>query len=81
MHHTTDDPRGKRPQTLDIADTRSRGFAAINQHLAAVQVIATALADLDQRIIAATKMTCDDRHAMLDAARRLALLLDCEAAQ
>ena len=64
----------------NISSIRSRGFQSIRQHLEAVQVIATALAELDQRICLADERTVDDRNAMLDAARRLALLLDGGAA-
>ena len=65
----------------NIATVRSRGFAAISQHLAASQVIANALAELDARIFLATEQTVDDHAALLNAARRLALLLDGEAVQ
>lgn len=78
---TTDDPRGKRPQTIDISATRAAGFAAINQHLAAAQVIATALGDLDAAYMLATEQTVDDRAAMLESDRRLMLLLNGEAAR
>ena len=81
MDLITADPSGKRPQAIDIAATRARGFTAIAQHLAAVQVLATAIADLDQRFTLATEQTVDDRAALHEAARRLALLLDGGAAR
>ena len=75
---TTDERSGKGPDS-DIASLRSRGFQAINQHLASAQVLANGLGELDARIFLATEQTVDDRNAMLEAARRLALLLDGEA--
>ena len=71
---TTLDDSGKRPN--DISTIRARGFAAINQHLAAVQFIANALGELDTRIFLADERTCDDRVNLLESARRLTLLLD-----
>ena len=79
MDHTTYDTTGKRPN--DISTIRARGFAAINQHLAAVQIIAAGLAEIDDRIGFATEMTVDDRNALLESARRLQLLLDGGAAR
>ena len=65
----TDDPSGKTPQTIDVADIRARGFST-------AKAIIEALAELDQRIGLATEQTCDDRAALLEAARRLADLID-----
>ena len=65
----------------NIAAVRSRGFSAINQHLMVVQVIATALGEMDARIFLADERTVDDRLALLESARRLALLLDCEVSR
>ena len=68
MNDTTTDSSGK-PPTIDIAVTRQRGFAM-------AKALISGLADLDERIGFATETTVDDRLALLESARRLALLLD-----
>ena len=65
----------------NISNIRSRGFQAINQHLGAIQVVATALGELDARIFLADEGTVDDRLQLMQAARRLTLLLDGEVSR
>ena len=71
MDSTTDEVIGK---TLDISSIRARGFAM-------AQALISGLRELDERLGFATEMTIDDRNALLESARRLALLLDGEVSQ
>ena len=65
---------GMMPSTnnLEVSAIRSRGFAL-------AKAIICGLRDLDERIGFAAEMTIDDRNALLESARRLALLLDGSA--
>ena len=55
-------------QTIDLAAIRQRGYSA-------AQAIIAALCELDEKIGFAVEQTSDDRAGMLEAARRLQLLL------
>ena len=61
---------GMTPSTnnLEVAAIRQRGYST-------AQAIIAALCELDERIGFAVEMTVDDRAGMLEAARRLQLLL------
>ena len=64
-----------------IADLRSEAFSAIRQHAAAIDALAAALGDLDFAMqLSIAQRSIDQQQSLLDAARRLASLLDCEVA-
>ena len=62
-----------------ILRIRGESFAAVRHHNAMVLTLATAIEQLDAALLWATERNIDEQQHLVDAARRLAGLLDGSA--